>query len=179
MFVEPLSKLSDSPPDTEVDGTWVLSDGEVTPEALILIVSSIARDRQEALYIEHLPGQLLRSTRFYLYPTRIGGRRFASIKLAPSAERPLAEKEFERNFTFVTYTVVSDRLKIFELSFDVFDRGMRSGTLKGSVEHLDETKRIKIADSTENIRRFIEENLDKIQDERNVIEFRRVELKPK
>jgi hypothetical protein len=182
LSVEPLSRPSDSLPDREVDGAWwaVSKKGEFTPEALILIVSTIGRDSQEALYIEHLPGKVLRSTKFYLYPTTIGGRTFASVKLAPSVERNLAEKEFETNFTFVTYSVISDRLRISELNFDVFERGVRSGALKGSVKHADFAgNRIALTDSTENIRRLIEENLDKIRDEKNVIEFGRVELKPK
>lgn len=180
LSVEPLSKPSDSLPDSEVNGTWwALSNGKLAPKAFILIVSKVIKDKQEALYIEHVPGAVLRSTKFYLYPTKIGGTRFASVKLAPTAERRPEEKKFENNFMFITYAVDSDRLKISELNFGVFERGVRSGALKGSLAHTGMVKEIELADSTENIRRFIEENLDKIQDEKNIIEFGRVELRPK
>jgi len=181
LSVEPLSKLSDSQPDMEVGGTWVgvLPDGEATREAVILIVSSIGRDRQDAIYIEHQPGKILSSARFYLHPTRIGWRRFASIKLVPSAERNSADwKKFENNFVLVTYSVVSDRLRVSELNFEVFEHGVRNGALKGSIERKG-IKWIELVDSTENIRKFVEENLDKIQNEKMVIEFRLAELKPK
>ncbi len=141
--------------------------------------SAATDKREEALWIEHQPGKILNSARFHLYPTRIGGRRFASIKAAPTVEGHPENKKFENNFTFVAYSVVSDRLRISGLNFNLFERGVRGGALKGSIEHRDIAgKQIELADSTENIRQFIEENLDKIQNEKEVLEFRRVELRP-
>lgn len=178
LSVEPLSALSDSPPDTEVDGMWVLPEKRPRSGAFILMVSAIGSNRQEAVWVEHRPGEILNSARIYLYPTRIGGRKFASIKVAPSAERNRADRKFENNFTFVTYSVVSDRLRISELRVEVFERGIESGALKGSIKQ-EGMKWIELVDSTENIRKFVEENLDKIHDAKETLEFTRAEVKAK
>ncbi len=147
----PLSDPAKEPVDAALIGTWIWN--EDNDSGFVHIGTDAERKSLLITMVEFKNDGRIETTEFKGHTTRLSSQTFLNLKWT----KP---REMAKGYFFVTYAVKGDELEFSFLDTAVFEKAVRSGTLKGDILSPDRlTTKVVLHASQEELRRYVLQNL--------------------
>jgi hypothetical protein len=146
---QPLTVPSSESLDSGILGTWVVyDDGETV---FLHIGTSGTPKRLRLAMIEFDEDSGMKTTEWSGHTSRVGGRNYLNLQWAESTET-------QKGYLFVKYEIIDEKLGIALIRTPVVEKAIQAGDLKGEIKEGQWTTTVRLTDTPERLRAFVERN---------------------